>query len=299
MPDCPAAVSDWLYSPGSTGRVVQSGVQKPRYKQQHEAGLQDYRPTNKIRNYTGKQQYEGRLDLRSPVYHFAADYAILRNNTVTRLTESEAQRDPMNTDYEYPFWRNTELLCGIDEAGRGPLAGPVVAAAVVFPRWFTPETDRLSLLNDSKKLSPGLRTELASSIKAAALHWATALIEPETIDRINIFQATMLAMNNAVTSLSETPELLLVDGNRFRPLLPIPYETIVKGDAKVFSIAAASVLAKTCRDAIMKEYARHYPQYGFDRHFGYPTGEHIRAVAQYGRSPIHRKSFKLKQLGEK
>ncbi len=205
----------------------------------------------------------------------------------------------MDTEYEYPIWKETSIVCGIDEAGRGPLAGPVVAAAVVFPRWFSPENGPLAAIDDSKKLSAELREKLAPAVKDAALSWAIASVEHEDIDRLNIFQATMLAMNNSVASLPEHPELLLVDGNRFRPLLPVPYETIVKGDSKVFSIAAASIIAKTFRDGLMREYGRQYPRYGFERHFGYPTAEHIRAIARYGRCPIHRKSFKLKQLGEK
>lgn len=205
----------------------------------------------------------------------------------------------MDTDYEHTFWKETSHVCGIDEAGRGPLAGPVVAAAVIFPRWFRPERDVLAALDDSKKLSAELREKLAPAIKDAALCWAVDAVGPETIDQMNIFRATMLAMNNAVAAMPKHPELLLVDGNRFRPLLPVPYQTIVKGDSKVFSIAAASVLAKTCRDAIMKEFGLTYPQYGFERHFGYPTGEHIRAIAVHGRSPVHRNSFKVRQLGEK
>lgn len=205
----------------------------------------------------------------------------------------------MNTDYEQRFWQDIPLVCGIDEAGRGPLAGPVVAAAVIFPRWFRSENGPLAALDDSKKLSPELREKLAPVIKETALHWTVAAVDHETIDRLNIFQATMLAMNEAVAVLPETPGLLLVDGNRFRPVLPIPHETLVKGDSKVFSIAAASVLAKTFRDAVMKQYAKTYPLYGFEKHFGYPTGEHVRAVAAYGRCTIHRKSFRLRQLGEK
>lgn len=205
----------------------------------------------------------------------------------------------MITDYEWPIWQTSTLVCGIDEAGRGPLAGPVVAAAVVFPRWFRPDGGALERVNDSKKLSAESRNLLAPAIRDAAAFWAVAVIDPETIDRINILQATMLAMNQAVASLPMLPERLLVDGNRFKTELTIPYETIVKGDAKVFSIAAASVLAKTYRDELMVAYAGEYPLYGFERHAGYATKAHVEAIRQHGRCPIHRLSFKLRQLGEK
>ncbi len=208
----------------------------------------------------------------------------------------------MNTEYEWPLWQTAKLVCGIDEAGRGPLAGPVVAAAVVFPRWFRPEeceSPILDAIDDSKKLTEREREELVPLIKAHAQAWAVAVVEAETIDRVNILQATMLAMNQAVESLQKTPDYLLVDGNRFKPHLPITYETVVKGDSKVFSIAAASILAKTCRDEIMRVHNLTLPEYGFDRHFGYPTRAHVEAIRRYGRSPIHRKSFKLRQLGEK
>lgn len=205
----------------------------------------------------------------------------------------------MITDYEWPQWQTITFVCGIDEAGRGPLAGPVVAAAVVFPRWFKPDGTILERVNDSKKLSAEQRELLAPAIRNAAAFWAVAAVDPETIDRINILQATMLAMNLAVASLPIQPELLLVDGNRFKTDLPIPYETIVKGDAKVFSIAAASVLAKTHRDKLMVAYAEQYPQYGFERHVGYATMVHVDAIRMHGRCPIHRQSFRLRQLGEK
>ncbi len=205
----------------------------------------------------------------------------------------------MFTDYEFPLWETIDNICGIDEVGRGPLAGPVVAGAVMFPRWFRPDGSVLEQLNDSKKLSAKMREELVPEIKKHALGWAVAAVEPDTIDSINILQATMLAMNNAVESLSVRPDLLLVDGNRFRTNLGIPYTTIVKGDSKVFSIAAASVLAKIHRDELMAAYSTEWPEYGFDRHVGYGTAEHVRAIMQYGRCPIHRKSFKLRQLGEK
>ena len=205
----------------------------------------------------------------------------------------------MITDYEWPLWQTSALLCGIDEAGRGPLAGPVVAAAVVFPRWFRTDGGVLERVTDSKKLSAAERELLAPAIRKAAAFWAVAVVDPETIDRINILEATMLAMNLAVASLPMIPELLLIDGNRFRSDLPIPYETIVKGDAKVFSIAAASVLAKTHRDELMVVFAGQYPQYGFERHVGYGTKMHVEAILQHGRCPIHRQSFRLRQLGEK
>jgi ribonuclease HII len=204
----------------------------------------------------------------------------------------------LTTDSETPLWDTLSRVCGIDEAGRGPLAGPVVAAAVVFPRYFRP-SGILEQLNDSKILSAELRMELAPAIREAAESSAVGIVDNETIDRINILQATMLAMNLAVESLGSTPEFLLVDGNRFSPVLPIPYQTVVKGDSKIFSIAAASVLAKTHRDELMTGYASRYPEYGFDLHFGYPTGKHIDAIARLGRCPIHRKSFKLRKLGEK
>ena len=205
----------------------------------------------------------------------------------------------MKTDYEFPLWETIGMICGIDEVGRGPLAGPVVAGAVVFPRWFKPDGGVLEELNDSKKLSARVLEQLTREIKNHALGWAVAAVEPDMIDRINILQATMLAMNHAVESVPVTPELLLVDGNRFKTNLTIPYTTIVKGDSKVFSIAAASVLAKTHRDGIMAAYSAEWPEYGFERHVGYGTREHVRAIIEHGRCPIHRKSFKLRQLGEK
>ncbi len=205
----------------------------------------------------------------------------------------------MITDYEWPRWQHSTLICGIDEAGRGALAGPVVAAAVLFPRWFRPDGGILERVNDSKKLSAAEREMLAPAIRDAAAFWAVAAVDPETIDRINILEATMLAMNQAVALLPVRPEQLLVDGNRFKTDLPIPYETIVKGDSKVFSIAAASVLAKTYRDALMVACSRQYPQYGFERHVGYATKVHVEAIRQHGRCPIHRQSFRLRQLGEK
>lgn len=177
------------------------------------------------------------------------------------------------------------LVCGIDEAGRGPLAGPVVAAAVIL------DTARPIVgLNDSKKLSEKKRDALAVVIRENALAWSVAEATVEEIDRLNILHATMLAMQRAVAGLSVRPERALVDGNRC-PRLDIPVEAVVKGDGKIASIAAASILAKTVRDAGMLVLHAQYPQYGFDRHMGYPTAAHFAALEVHGASPVHRTSF--------
>lgn len=177
------------------------------------------------------------------------------------------------------------LVCGIDEAGRGPLAGPVVAAAVILD----PARPVVGL-NDSKKLSDKKRDALAVLIRENALAWCVAEATVEEIDRLNILYATMLAMQRAVAGLSVRPERALVDGNRCPPL-DMPAEAVVKGDGKIASIAAASILAKTVRDAGMLTLHAAYPQYGFDRHMGYPTAAHFAALEAYGASPVHRKSF--------
>ncbi|MCK6412697.1 MAG: ribonuclease HII [Azonexus sp.] len=177
------------------------------------------------------------------------------------------------------------LVCGIDEAGRGPLAGPVVAAAVILD-----PARPIAGLDDSKKLSEKKRLLLADEIRAKALAWAVAEASVEEIDRLNILHATMLAMQRAVAGLQIAAEAALVDGNRC-PKLAIPAEAVVKGDGKIASIAAASILAKTVRDAGMLELDARYPQYGFARHMGYPTAAHRAALAAHGASPVHRKSF--------
>lgn len=177
------------------------------------------------------------------------------------------------------------LVCGIDEAGRGPLAGPVVAAAVILD----PQRP-IAGLNDSKKLSEAKRVALAAVIRERALAWAVAEASVEEIDRINILRATMLAMQRAVAALSVTPISSLVDGNRC-PVLSMPVEAVVKGDGKIASIAAASILAKTVRDEGMLALHTQYPQYGFDRHMGYPTAAHFAALERHGASPVHRRSF--------
>lgn len=177
------------------------------------------------------------------------------------------------------------LVCGIDEAGRGPLAGPVVAAAVILN-----PNQRIEGLNDSKKLSASRREALAIEIRCSAIAFSVAAATPEEIDRFNILQATFLAMQRAVEGLSVPPLRAIVDGNRC-PKLRIPVEAIVKGDGKIAAIAAASILAKTVRDEGMLHLHEAYPQYGFDRHMGYPTKFHMDTLRKYGASPCHRKSF--------
>ena len=177
------------------------------------------------------------------------------------------------------------LACGVDEAGRGPLAGPVVAAAVILD-----PARPIEGLNDSKKLSAKRREILAFEIRSKALAWAIAEASVEEIDRINILQASLLAMQRAVDALGVQPSHALIDGNRC-PQLACPAQAIVGGDGLVASIAAASILAKTYRDAGMLELHAVYPQYGFDRHMGYPTAAHLAALREHGVSPVHRRSY--------
>ena len=183
-------------------------------------------------------------------------------------------------------------VCGIDEAGRGPLAGPVCAAAVILPL-----DCHIDGLNDSKKLTEKKREALFPLIQEKALAWGIGWASAEEIDSINILQATFLAMKRAVEQLSVQPGWALVDGNRMPPL-DVPGETVVKGDAQCASIAAASVLAKVSRDRLLEEWDTLYPEYGFAKHKGYGTKAHYDAILRHGVLPIHRKSF-LKNLGEK
>ena len=182
------------------------------------------------------------------------------------------------------------IECGCDEAGRGSLAGAVFAAAVVLPKGYKHEG-----LNDSKKLTERERYRLREDIERDAVAWAVAQVDAEEIDKRNILRASMHAMNLAVEKLSVVPELLLIDGNRFYNEGLIPYYTIVKGDGKYMSIAAASILAKTYRDDYMNDLHKAYPGYGWDRNKGYPTAAHYAALQKEGPSPLHRKSFKLKK----
>lgn len=177
---------------------------------------------------------------------------------------------------------------GCDEAGRGCLAGPVFAAAVILPDNFDHP-----LLNDSKQLGENQRNELREIIESQAIAWSVAAVDNTKIDEINILNASILAMHKALSNLKIQPEFIIVDGNRFKPYENIPYKTIVKGDAKYKSIAAASILAKTHRDEFMENLALQYPQYGWQQNKGYPTKKHRSAIVEYGVTPFHRLSYKL------
>lgn len=183
-------------------------------------------------------------------------------------------------------------VCGVDEAGRGPLAGPVCAAAVIL-------SEEIEGLNDSKKLSEKKREELFPIIKEKALSYCIAFASVEEIEEHNILNATYLAMNRAIEGLNIPADFALIDGNRVPTDISVPCETVVKGDAKSASIAAASVLAKVTRDRLMLEEDEKYPEYNFKKHKGYGTKEHTDAILKYGMSPIHRPSFLKKLLGDK
>jgi len=187
-----------------------------------------------------------------------------------------------------PFFKEGILEAGCDEAGRGCLAGPVAAAAVILP----PDFD-YGMLNDSKKLSEKQRKELRPLIENEALAWAVEMVSNKEIDKVNILNASFLAMNRAVQKLKVKPDHLLIDGNRFRPQSEIPFTCMVKGDGRFYSIAAASVLAKTWRDEYMERIHREFPQFDWKKNKGYPTLKHREAIAKYGVTPYHRLSFRL------
>ena len=180
------------------------------------------------------------------------------------------------------------LEAGTDEAGRGCLSGPVVAAAVILPENFQHE-----LLNDSKQLSEKKRQELRPYIEKHALAYAVTFVDHKEVDEINVLQASIIGMQRAIAQLLPQPEFIIVDGNKFKPYKEIPHETIVKGDAKFMSIAAASVLAKTYRDDYMAKIHKEHPQYNWKKNKGYPTKEHRNAIREFGATPYHRKTFKL------
>lgn len=186
------------------------------------------------------------------------------------------------------FFDKGKIEAGCDEAGRGCLAGPVFAASVVLPKNF-----KLPGLNDSKKIGKGLRDELRKEIESKALAWAVVKVGIKEIDRLNILWASVYGMHKAIERLATTPELLLIDGNRFKPYKDIPHHCIIKGDSKFKSIAAASILAKTHRDEYMGKLSKSFPDYGWASNKGYPTKSHRAAIAKFGATKHHRLSFKL------
>lgn len=191
------------------------------------------------------------------------------------------------------YAQGCQVICGVDEAGRGPLAGPVCAAAVILPKHL-----EIPGLTDSKKLTDKKRRELFPLIQEQAVAYGIGLASQEEIDEINILQATFLAMERALSQLNVRPDMVLIDGNRERDF-GVPVQTVIKGDSLSANIAAASILAKVTRDNLMMELAQQYPQYGFEIHKGYGTKAHYEALRQYGASPIHRRSFLKKFYGEK
>jgi ribonuclease HII len=187
-----------------------------------------------------------------------------------------------------PYYKKDLIEAGCDEAGRGCLAGHVFAAAVILPKdYINP------LLNDSKKLSEKIREKLRFEIEKEAISFSVGIVENETIDKINILQSSFLAMHRAIDGLSQIPEFLIIDGNRFLKYKDIPHKCIIKGDGKYLSIAAASVLAKTYRDSFMKKIDLEFPQYFWSKNKGYPTKQHRLAIQENGITKYHRKSFKL------
>ena len=187
-----------------------------------------------------------------------------------------------------PYHTPDKIEAGTDEAGRGCLAGPVFAAAVILPRDFSHP-----YLRDSKQLSTIQKEELYLLIQQEAIAYSIQKVTPKQIDRVNILNASILAMHKAIGKLDPIPEYLLVDGNKFKPFKKIPYSTIIKGDDKYYSIAAASVLAKVARDKYMTRMAKRYPNYSWETNYGYPTAAHRAGIELHGATPLHRKSFKL------
>ena len=197
------------------------------------------------------------------------------------------RKRPLKALPDKTLWKKYSLIAGVDEAGRGPLAGPVVAAAVVLPKNFIRQG-----IDDSKKLSPERREHLYAEITHSAIAYCFGIVDAATIDTINILEATKRAMRDAIAGLDPVPQFVLIDGLPIGDL-PIPYQALVKGDTLSISIAAASILAKVRRDTIMRQYHDSYPQYQFQKHKGYPTKAHRACIERYGACPIHRRSFKL------
>ena len=204
------------------------------------------------------------------------------------MKEKEIERLTKLKEIEERIYNSKEVkyICGIDEAGRGPLAGPVVIAAVIMPR-----NSMIEGVNDSKKVSEKKREKLYEEITSSSITWAVGIIDQNEIDDINILNATKKGLTQALTELEQRPDIILVDALTKIDTLGIPYESIIKGDAKSYSIAAASIVAKVTRDRIMRQWDEIYPQYGFEKHKGYGTAMHINAIKEYGPCPLHRKSF--------
>lgn len=211
------------------------------------------------------------------------------------MKEKEEQRLIKLKEIEENLYNNgTKCICGIDEAGRGPLAGPVVVAAAIMPR-----NSMIEGVNDSKKISEKKREELFEIITKEAISYGVGIIDQKEIDRINILNATKEGLTIAVKELSVRPDLILVDALTKIDTDGIPYESIVKGDAKCYSISAASIIAKVTRDRIMRQWDEVYPQYGFEKHKGYGTAQHIKAIKEYGLCPLHRLSFVKNIINQK
>ena len=203
------------------------------------------------------------------------------------MKEKEEERlKQLNQIEEEIYNTGVETICGIDEAGRGPLAGPVVVAAVIMPR-----DSFIEGVNDSKKVSEKKRELLYDLITKEAIAWGVGIIDQKEIDRINILNATKEGLTTAIKNLEVKPDRIIVDALKGIDTLGIPYTSIIKGDAKCYSIAAASIIAKVTRDRIMRQWDEIYPQYGFEKHKGYGTAMHMQAIREYGLCPLHRRSF--------
>lgn len=203
------------------------------------------------------------------------------------MKEKELERLTSLKEIEEKLYeQGKKYICGIDEAGRGPLAGPVVVAAVIMPK-----DSMIEGVNDSKKVSEKKREKLYEEITSTAIAWGVGIIDQKEIDKINILNATKQGLTTALKELEIKPNLILVDALTNIDTLGIPYQSIIKGDAKCYSIAAASIIAKVTRDRIMRQWDEIYPEYGFEKHKGYGTKAHIAAIKEYGICPLHRKSF--------
>ena len=203
------------------------------------------------------------------------------------MKEKELERLEKLKEIENELYKKgATKICGIDEAGRGPLAGPVVVAAVIMP-----EDSMLEGVNDSKKISEKKREKLYDEIISSAIAWGVGIIDQKEIDNLNILNATKKGLTTALMELTEKPDIILVDALTGIDTLGIPYQSIIKGDAKSYSIASASIIAKVTRDRIMREWDEIYPEYGFEKHKGYGTRAHIEVIKNQGICPIHRKSF--------